>query len=616
MEFLFDSRNTWFKKPFGCIPSGTTLSLACYVMGAGETGVLFMLAEDGKTPIAYPMMKGESTNGYNSYTVTLPFHNTGLFYYNFTIQKPDGNVSVFKDGHNQPVFHQGASWQLTCYHSAFSLPESFRGRVMYQIFPDRFNKQGDCDTKEKLTPFFLHENLYELPVYEPDSGGIVQNNDFFGGNFQGIIEKLTYLKNLGVGVIYVNPIFKAYSNHRYDTADYLRVDPLLGTNEDFARLCKHAHELDIKVILDGVFSHTGSDSVYFDIHNRFGVGAYHNPDSPYRDWYQFHQYPHDYTAWWGIKTLPCTEELNSGFMQFIFEKVIPYWLSLGADGWRLDVADELPEEFLEALYQTVKNIKKDAILIGEVWEDASNKISYGVRRRYLQGKSLDSVMNYVWRDGIIRFVKNEMSAADFAETLMTLCEHYPKDALDAMMNFLSTHDTPRILTALGADAIPQDRKDRANYILTPQEKTAAKNRLFLAAFLLFTLPGNPCIYYGDEIGLEGFEDPFNRCYMGDRTSDNDILVYVKQLTTLKNQFISLQTGQADIVLSENGFLIFSRATQKEKILCLVNSDPFPRVWHTDGEIIFSEKAMYTQSEILLFPYGCAAIKLPSVTFSP
>lgn len=616
MEFLFDSRNEHFKKPFGCIQSGTTLSLACYVKDAGETGVLFMLAEDNKTPAAYPMMKAEPTNGYNTYTLDRPFQFTGLFYYYFTVQKPDGDISVFKDGHNHPLFHQGMAWQLTCYHANYSVPESFRGRVMYQIFPDRFNKQGDCDTKEKLTPFFLHENPCELPVYEPDSAGIVHNNDFFGGNFQGIIEKLPSLKSLGVGAIYINPIFKAYSNHRYDTADYLTTDPMLGTNDDFARLCKQAHQLNMKIILDGVFSHTGSDSVYFDIHNRFGTGAYHNPDSPYRDWYQFHQHPHDYASWWGIKTLPCTQELNPGFMQFIFEKVIPYWLDLGADGWRLDVADELPEEFLEALYQTVKTIKKDAIVIGEVWEDASNKISYGVRRRYLQGKSLDSVMNYVWRDAIIRFAKNEMSASDFAETIMTLCEHYPKDALDTMMNFLSTHDTPRILTVLGVDNIPQNRKHRANYVLSPQEKIVAKNRLYLALFLLFTLPGSPCIYYGDEIGMEGFEDPFNRCYMGDRSGDNDILAHVKQLSRLKNQCTAFQTGHTDVVLVENGFLIFSRTTEKEKILCLVNTTPLPKVWHIDGETIFSEKAVDNPDGIMLLPYGCAAIKLPSVTFSP
>ncbi|MBE7041239.1 MAG: glycoside hydrolase family 13 protein [Ruminococcaceae bacterium] len=607
MEFLFDSRSKHFKIPFGCIKSGETLTITVYVKDAGETGVLFKLFEDGKEPICHEMKQQEQKNGYNVYTCSVVFEKTGLFFYYFTLSACEGFINIFRDEKNRPVLHHGSSWQITCYAPSYSLHKEWLGRVMYQIFPDRFNKQGDCDTSDKLTPFYLHESPDELPVYEPDETGIIQNNDFFGGNLQGIIEKLPYLKNLGVGTIYLNPVFKAFSNHRYDTADYLQVDPLLGTNDDFRRLCESAHNLNIKVILDGVFSHTGSDSLYFDIHNRFGMGAYHNPDSPYRSWYQFHDYPHHYATWWGISTLPCTDEMNPDFCNFIFGKVTPYWLSLGADGWRLDVADELPEAFLEKLYSTVKQKNPEAIVLGEVWEDASNKISYGVRRRYLQGKSLDSVMNYVWRDAIIRFARGEASAEDLQEAVMTLCEHYPPDSLHTAMNLLSTHDTPRILTTLGIDFVPESKKDRAIFRLTDAQRTLGKNRLFLAAFLAFCLPGSPCIYYGDEIGLEAFEDPFNRGYMGSITGDDEITACFRSLADMKNQSPALRFGDLIPLFAENGLFAFYRIEGTEKILCLVNNNDKPRHFHADGEILFGKNYTQKDNELILFQYGCAAI---------
>ena len=615
MEILFDSRNTLFKKPFGCINLDETLMVTLYVKGAGETGALFMLAKDGESANSYEMKLCESQNEYHVYRVSLRFQETGLFFYHFTLTQPEGIVNILKGEKNNPVLNHGNLWQITCYNYAYPLPEDAFGQVFYQIFPDRFNKVGNCDTKNKLTPFYLHENTHELPVFEPDSSGTIQNNDFFGGNLQGIIDKLPYLKNLGIRTIYLNPIFKAYSNHRYDTADYLTVDPLLGTEDDFHRFCLNAHELGIKVILDGVFSHTGSDSLYFDIHNRFGMGAYHNPDSSYRSWYQFYEYPHHYASWWGISTLPCTEETDPGFKNFIFNSVIPHWLSLGADGWRLDVADELPESFLEELYVAVKKTKPNALVLGEVWEDASNKISYGVRRRYLQGKSLDSVMNYVWRDAIIRFARCEIAAEDLQEAVMTLCEHYPPQALHTLMNLLSTHDTPRILTALGVTHIPENKKDRAGFRLDDTERKTAKKRLFLAAFLLFFLPGSPCIYYGDEIGMEGFEDPFNRGYMGDIQGDNEIYECFGTLAAIKNKSHALRFGTLTPVIAEKGLFAFYRIVDNEKILCLVNNSPVPVCYHTSDRILFAKNMKQEGAELLLFQYGCVAIKSPVVTQS-
>ncbi len=609
MEFLFDSRNELFKKPFGCIRAKNTLFLTCYVKGANENGVLFLLTKDGETPVSYEMTSTFSENGYTKYSLTLPFTAPGLFFYHFLLQTNEGDRLILRDGKNRPTQEGGTPWQITCYERAHSIPEEFSGKVMYQIFPDRFNKKGSCNTSEKLTPFFLHESADERPVFEPDAAGIVQNNDFFGGNFQGIIEKIPYLKDLGVQVIYLNPIFKAFSNHRYDTADYLQTDPLLGTNEDFKRLCSEAHKAGLLVMLDGVFSHTGSDSLYFDIHNRHGTGAYHNPDSPYRSWYQFTNYPEEYAAWWGIKTLPCTNEHNPDFQQFILETVIPHWLRLGADGWRLDVADELPEEFLEKLLSAVKAEKPNAIVLGEVWEDASNKISYGKRRKYLWGHSLDSVMNYVWRDAIIRFVCRNLPAEDFAESILTLCENYPQDALCAAMNLLSTHDTPRIISVLGADAFPHDRHEQAQFRLTEAEYSRAKHRLVSALFLAFCLPGNFSIYYGDEIGTQGLFDPFNRTYLGDKKGDDVIFHLFCRLAALKGNHTALQQGQFNLCRAENGVFSFYRKTENETILCITNTGTEAFALPLSGEILFAENTHSAGETLTLFPYGAAAFKL-------
>ena len=188
--------------------------------------------------------------------------------------------------------------------------------------------------------------------------------------------------------LYLNPIFEAHSNHRYNTADYRKIDPLLGTEEDFVELCAKAKAVGISVILDGVFSHTGSDSLYFNRNGRYGEhsGAYRDPDSPYREWYSFRRYPDDYESWWGFRTLPNVRETYPSYLDFICNPntgVLAKWLSLGASGFRLDVADELPDAFLDRVYQTVKSFGEDKVVIGEVWEDASNKISYGNRRHYL-----------------------------------------------------------------------------------------------------------------------------------------------------------------------------------------------------------------------------------------
>ena len=589
MRILYDSKSELHKKPFGCLKKNEECTISIHIPESCKTKRAYLLIEsDEGMKLTLPLSCIKKENSYEYYSETFSLYKTGLYFYHFLIETECSTFHLYKCGDSDTNMEEGASWQLSCIPSDFTVPSCFKGRVYYQIFPDRFYKERILSAEDKKTPYHLHDDEGDIPVFLPDEKGIIQNNDFFGGNIEGIIKKLPYLKDLGVGVIYLNPIFSAYSNHRYDTSDYKKTDPLLGTEDDFKSLCEKAHELGIKILLDGVFSHTGCDSVYFDKYNRYGMGAYHNPDSPYKDWYQFNNYPDSYTSWWGIDTLPCVNELSESFLNYIIEdsdSVVAHWLTLGADGFRLDVADELPDEFIIKLRKRVKEINPDALVLGEVWEDASNKVSYSVRRRYFTAPELDSVMNYPFRDAILSFVKGNMCAKDFAASVMTICENYPRDVLDALMNSLSTHDTPRILTLLSDAPYMEKREERAFFRLSGEMKEKAIKRLKTAAFLQFCLPGCPCIYYGDEAGMEGFEDPFNRAFYPWGKENSEILDFFKVLAEIKNSHIALRLGDTRFIPIDDKSLLMERRTDSEKLYAYAGNDVRDM---TDGkEVIIS-----------------------------
>lgn len=573
MRILFDSKNPAHKSPFGCIRVGEVCTLNVDIPEcSGCKEAALSLSDENGFSLTVSLLPTCETPPYTRYTTSFTLPRAGLYFYHFKIMTDKSMFSLYKRGDGTNM-EEGALWQISCLPKDFSTPKTFHGEIFYQIFPDRFYKEHIVGKERKKTDFVLHENEADTPVYLPDEKGEILNRDFFGGNLRGITKKLPYLASLSVGAIYLNPIFEAYSNHRYDTADYKQIDPLLGTEEDFTALCDEAHRLGIKVILDGVFSHTGSDSRYFDKKDRYGEGAYHHPDSPYRDWYQFKEYPHVYTSWWGIDTLPATEELCPSYLDFIIrdeDSVIAHWLRAGADGFRLDVADELPDEFIALLRARVKEIKPDAIVIGEVWEDASSKISYGVRRKYFTGGELDSVMNYPFRDAIISFTRGESAANDLKETVMTVCENYPREVLPCLMNSLSTHDTVRILTRLSDAKAPETREGRAHYRMSEEERAHAKERLFAAVFLQFALPGCPCIYYGDEAGLEGYEDPFNRRFYPWGNEDKEIIALHKQLAALRAQSEALRFGDCRVEASDKDTLIIERTWKDETVLCMLS----------------------------------------------
>lgn len=446
--------------------------------------------------------------GWDEYECLLAGLAPGLYWYWF-VQDIFGDKNLF--GCENP-------WQLTVYEAGYATPAWFDAGVTYHIFVDRFNRAGNPPAPKSGRNFRLHEAWGEAPDLYPVEA-TEQNFDFFGGDLKGIGEKLEYLQGLGVTTIYLSPIFEAASNHRYDTGDYKKIDPLIGDEEDFRSLCSAAGERGMRVILDGVFNHTGSDSRYFNAKGLYdGVGAAQSQDSPYSGWYRFRNWPDEYDCWWGVKTLPQVNKLNESYLAFTLDgedSVIKHWLAAGASGFRLDVADELPREYLERLRCAAKGTKPDAVIIGEVWEDASNKVSYGARRRYLQGRELDGAINYPAKDAIVRFLTGKAGAAALSEALMTLDEHYPEPSKRCMMNVLGTHDTARILNVLacGEAAFALSKPEKAAYALSAEELRRGSELLKLASALQYMLPGSPCLYYGDEAGLAGFEDPLNRrCY--------------------------------------------------------------------------------------------------------
>lgn len=573
MRILFDSRQEQYKTPFGTLRTGESCILHMRIpVNCGATSVTLIVENCEEQPFCeVPFARDGGDGVYDTWSCRFALEERGLYFYWFRVGKTDGSFRLFRQG-DQTNMEAGEKWQVSAIPADFTVPEFARGAVMYQIFPDRFHQVGRCDLTDKLQPFWIHQKLSDTPQYTADAGGN-WCSDFYGGNLEGIREKLSYLHTLGVKVLYLNPVFMAYSNHRYDTADYKRIDPMLGTEEDFAALCRDAHALGMRVILDGVFSHTGSNSVYFDAKGVFGNGAVSNPNSPYRSWYRFRHYPDDYDAWWNTPTLPNVEELSESYVNYIIEdedSVIAHWLRLGADGFRLDVVDELPDEFVLKLKRRLRGLKPDALLIGEVWEDASNKRAYGVSRRYFVDAELDSVMNYPWQKAIIAYVMGADDGSGLGECIMRLAENYPPQVLSCVMNLLGTHDTMRILTRLGGD-FHGSKEAWAAYRLSPEARKTAVERLRLAAFLQFMLPGMASIYYGDEAGMEGFEDPFNRGTYPWGHEDTALFDWFRTLGRLRAERESLQSGGITYPLAAGRVLCFARRADDEVSLCAVNA---------------------------------------------
>ncbi|MGP8152991.1 MAG: glycoside hydrolase family 13 protein [Smithella sp.] len=446
------------------------------------------------------------------------------------------------------------SYQLTVYDPAFDVPQWFQKSVMYQIFPDRFRRSNDQTAKKgieyhraKGRKVHYHEKWQDKPLFGPLPGEKDYNPcDYFGGTLKGIEESLEYLQSMGVGVIYLNPVFEAASNHRYNTADYHNIDPVLGSEADLQSLCREAAEMGIRIIIDGVFSHTGSDSIYFNREGNYNVlGAANSPESDYYPWYTFEHYPDKYRCWWGFSSLPEVNEFEKNWQKFIItdeNSVIKHWLKAGTKGYRLDVADELPDEVLEMIYKATRQTDPEAVLLGEVWEDATTKYSYGAQRHYALGGMLDSVTNYPLRNALIGFLNGRADAEDLKNFLVDQAANYPRPMYYALTNLLSSHDVERVRTALSARVDPHElsREQQASFVISDKQNKKGSERQRLAAILQYCLPGVPCIYYGDERGMLGFLDPFNREPFHE--TSYDLTEDYRLLAKLRKSVDALQTG--------------------------------------------------------------------------
>ena len=473
-----------YKSPFGAVPCGTEVRFSIFSDSASE---VFLLTDS----LGSFSMKKEG----DYFKISITPTEAGLLYYAFKIVENNSvcyccnseNGAEISDNHDN-------YFQLTVYEQTPALPDWYTKGIVYQIFPDRFFVGGTVN-KAKENAYYRKWN--ESPDYIRDETQAVSKWDFYGGNLKGITEKLPYLKSLGVTAIYLNPIFESSSNHRYSTADFKKIDNILGTLDDFKELVSKAKEAGIHLILDGVFNHVGADSIYFNKFRNYGDGgAYNDPNSPYFSWFKFENYPDKYECWWGVYDLPNLDESDKSLLNYLIcddDSVIKYWTDLGIGGWRLDVADELPDEFLALLYKTVKSHNKDAIIMGEVWEDASNKVAYNTLKKYFTNRELDCVMNYPFRDNLLAFFSGEIDANALKRRFMVQLENYPKSAFYANLNLLGTHDVERIFT-------------KAEEIL-PENPVALINQL---VSMQFAFPGVPCIYYGDEAGVTGGKDPDNR----------------------------------------------------------------------------------------------------------
>ncbi len=619
---MFHSRNPIYRNPTGAVQAHTNIHFKLLVPREFRcSAARLMVGEEFTKQVKTLGLFWCGMNGEDHEWWECDFtpEQSGLYFYRFEIDTWRGTLGITsrfggESGIDEFGAPEGECWQLTVFESQYQIPDWLSGGIMYQIFPDRFYRSGT--TKYNVPQDrYLHQRWGSQPEWRPNHQGEITNSDYFGGDLEGIIQKLDYLQSLGITCIYLNPIFEAHSNHRYDTADYTKVDPLLGSKEDFKRLCKEANKRGIHIMLDGVFNHTGSDSIYFNRKGRYQtLGAYQSQESPYYDWYQFYQWPEQYACWWNFETLPNVNEANETYNAYIngTDGVIQTWLKAGADGWRLDVADELPDLFLDDITKAAKQVKPTSMILGEVWEDASNKMAYGQRRRYLLGKQLDSVMNYPFREAIIGFLTGK-NPAEMMELIMTVLEHYPPGAIHLLMNHIGTHDTERILTVLGGEPLNgRDREWQSRTKLSQEQRSRGLALLKLASLMQYTLPGIPCVYYGDEAGMEGYRDPFNRGCFPWGHEDAELVNWYRILRKIRHSCEVLKQGTLEPYYADDDCFVYVRSDEAvgQKLLVAVNRTAqrkqlcMVQEWETASALL--GKAVWNGT-LTLEPYGYALL---------
>ena len=515
----------------------------------------------------------EGDNDLYSCKIDMSAIGVGLYYYKYEIVAHESFFLGEGKRVNElsKIENDNGLIQLTVFKEESTSASWMHGGIMYHIFVDRFKSSGKCKPKKSAV---MNDDWYNgTPQFADVPGGYVENNMFFGGDLYGIIEKLDYIESLGVTCLYLSPIFDAYSNHKYDTGDYMSVDSMFGSEKALDKLIKECKKRDIHIIFDGVFNHTGSDSIYFNKEGNYkSVGAYQSKSSPYYEWYNFRSYPNDYECWWNVKILPRVDSNNQSYKNYILGDggVIEKWMKKGIDGFRLDVADELSDDFLKTLNNKLKSVNPDGIVYGEVWEDASNKIAYDKRKKYFLGGELDSVMNYPFREAIIDYLKYG-NYDRFYSTCKMLSSHYPKHNADLLMNLLGTHDTERILTVLGVENIDgYTNAELSQKKMSREEYKKAKELLKLAYTIVATVPGVPCIYYGDEAGMQGYRDPFNRLPFPWGKEDKEILEHYQKIGKIRRNEAVFKGGLFKLLECNFDILAFARYNDEEFTVTIVN----------------------------------------------
>lgn len=558
-NIIHNSQDITYRNPFGSVESGEEVKITIKAHNAEEVYLIIYHSDVMKES---SLMKKDGELFHYSISTK---NFLGNIYYHFKVILEDesqiyyGNNVENLGGEGMVYTYNPSSFQVTVYNP-WSIPKWFKEGIVYQIFVDSFyNGNEDGKVLNPKVNSFIYGSWYDEPMYIKDHNGKVIRWAFYGGNLKGVIKKLDYIKALGATIIYLNPIFESSSSHKYDTGDYEKIDPMFGNEETFKELCHKSHSLGIKIILDGVFSHTGADSKYFNKYNAYEeLGAYSSKESKYYGWYRFKNYPNDYECWWGVDSLPNVDEMNEGYLNYIVKdenSVIAKWMRCGADGWRLDVADELPDEFINALRKKTKEINKDAIVLGEVWEDASNKVSYGIRRNYVLGEELDSATNYALRNIILDFLKGDINGVGFKRRVLSLYENYPKEFFYSCLNILGSHDTERIMTT---------------FLGRGRTKEMAKKLIKLARLIQITLPGVPCIYYGDEIGLNGGKDPENRKAYPWGFEDIDLINHYSELIKIRNKQKALIEGDLGFLEVQDDLVLYTRSTIDERVYIAIN----------------------------------------------
>ena len=584
-----------------------------------ETGwidYINLVVETPNTSYTFPLKHLKNESGKAIFETEIRLETRAIYHYYFEY-KVNNKIKYIK----KQNIHDNRIIKDEMYKMSvnFNTPDWAKGKIMYHIFVDRFNR-GNTEPLKSMPRRTTYDNWDDEMILGPNQDGI-WNADFYGGDLKGIEQKLDYIKSLGVDIIYLSPIVHSQSNHRYDAADYENVDPYAGCNEDLKNLCDKAHQKGMKVILDAVFNHTGNDSKYFNEYGTFDtIGAYQSIYSTYAPFYRKHY--HDgklyYDYWWGMPNLPVCNGYSSEWKQYILGKngIIDKWFSLGIDGLRLDVADELTDEFIEGIRHAVKRNKEDGFILGEVWKNPMR-----MNRGYIEsGYGMDSVMNYQLVDALIRYFKySDVYKLDYI--IKDILREYPTDTINTLMNFTSTHDISRAINIFSTNDFNQygewawnllkdDLNWCKNFNLTNLQYKQGKELYKAYIYTLAFMPGILSIFYGDEIGIQGIGNLANRKPYPWNKQDIDLLNYFKYIGHIRKEEDFLQEAELHILDINKDYLMFERYTKDDSALITVNRTNEEKEFHIPREYQ-NKRKVYTlnkSKEGYLSPYGGITIK--------